>query len=588
MRLVVRFPQRTLAATLLAGAVLSTEVGAQASTTDPRVGLKAGWYDAGQAILGLKLVGHQDKPAGFFDASRPGEFRYANSDLAFKGTLVFQGGYNGIQIWDIANPANPTLKLGFKCPGGQGDVSVYGNLLFHSVEERSGRLDCGTQGAPDSVSTERFLGVRIFDISDITAPKPIAAIQSCRGSHTHTLVTKPGETKKIWVYISGTSDARSPRELAGCSPKGPKEDPNTSYFRIDVIEVPLDAPQNARIVGGPRIFADKNGKLDGLWKGGDHGPNTQSTSDTDQCHDITAYPAIGLAAGACSGNGILLDIKDPANPTRITEVIDPNFAYWHSATFNNAGTTVLFSDEWGGGTQPRCRATDRLEWGADAIFTLANRKLKHVGYFKMPAAQTPEENCVAHNGSLIPVPGRDVMVQSWYQGGISVFDFTNPAKPVEIAYFDRGPMDAKQPLLSGYWSAYWYNGRIIGSEIGRGLDIFELVPSEQLTANEIEAAKLVQVAQLNAQHQDKIEWPAALPVAKAYLDQLGRSQGLTPVRMTAVSGVLAAAELATDAAAKRRLLEPLARQLDADARTSSDPTKVRLLADVVRRIATGG
>ena len=573
---------------LALAALLPAATPAQAPASDPRVGLAAGWKDAGEAIKGLELVAHRDRPEGFYNAQRLGDFRYVNSDLAFKGSLVFQGGYNGIQVWDIATPATPVLKAAFACPGGQGDVSVLGNLLFMSVEEYSGRVDCGAQGVKDSVSTERFIGVRIFDIGDVTAPRPVAAVQTCRGSHTHTLVTKPGVTDKAWVYVSGTSPSRSPSELAGCSRKGPAEDPNTSYFRIDVIEVPLANPAAARVVAGPRIFADSTGKLDGLWKGGTHGPNTQETSDTDQCHDITAYPALGIAAGACSGNGILLDITDPANPKRLAEVIDPNFAYWHSATFNNAGTAILFSDEWGGGVAPRCRSTDRLEWGADAIFRLdaQARKLTHAGYFKIPAAQTAQENCVAHNGSLIPVPGRDIMVQSWYQGGISVFDFTDPAKPVEIAYFDRGPVDARRPVLAGFWSAYWYNGLIVGSEIARGLDVFRLLPSEHLTRNEIDAAALVQVGTLNPQHQDRLEWPAAFVVARAYLDLLGRGQGLPKARTTAIGAALASAERASGAA-RAAQLRTLAAALDRDARAAKDAARVRAMADVVRRLAAG-
>jgi hypothetical protein len=582
---------RRILALLALPACAALPLAAQAPATppDPRVGLSAGWKDAGQAIRHMALVSHRDRPDGFFNAQRLGDFRYVNSDLAFKGSLVFQGGYNGIQVWDIADPSAPALKLAFACPGGQGDVSVFGNLLFMSVEEYSGRLDCAPSGVKDSVSAERFIGVRIFDITDVSAPKAVASVQTCRGSHTHTLVTKPGVTDKLWVYVSGTSPSRSPSELAGCSNKGPADDPNTSYFRIDIIEVPLANPAGAKVVAGPRIFADSAGKLDGLWKGGTHGPNTQETADTDQCHDITVYPALGLAAGACSGNGILLDIREPANPKRLTEVVDPNFAYWHSATFNNEGTSLLFSDEWGGGVSPRCRTTDRPEWGADAIFRLdaEKRRMTPAGYFKIPAAQTAQENCVAHNGSLIPVPGRDIMVQSWYQGGISVFDFTDPSKPAEIAFFDRGPVDAQRPVLAGFWSAYWYNGLIVGSEIARGLDLFRLTPSENLSQNEIDAAALVRVETLNPQHQDKIEWPAAFVVARAYCDQLERGKGLAAARLSAVRSALKAAE-STTGDARTRALRPLAASLAREARSARDGRRVRLLADVVQRIAAQG
>src|SRR5690606_15162797 len=406
-------------------------------------------------------------------------------------------------------PRQPRLLTSVICPGGQGDVSVYGNLLFMSVEQTRGRLDCGAQGVDEAVSAERFRGVRIFDITDIEAPKQIAAVQTCRGSHTHTLVVDPDINDRIYIYGSGTGGVRSAEELAGCSGLGPDEDPNTALFSIDVIEVPLAAPESAKIVNRPRIFGDETtGQIAALWKGGDHGPGTQRTSVTNQCHDITTYPEIGLAAGACSGNGILLDISDPVNPKRLDHVSDKNFAYWHSATFNNDGTKVIFTDEWGGGTQPRCRATDLPSWGANAIFDIVDGKLEFRSYYKMPAPQTEVENCVAHNGSLIPVPGRDIMAQAWYQGGLSVFDFTDSANPVEIAYFDRGPIDAEELKVAGYWSTYWYNGNIYGAEIARGVDIFRLTPSEFLSANEVQAAVELRSEVFNAQHQPKLVWPA--------------------------------------------------------------------------------
>ncbi|HSJ65072.1 MAG TPA: hypothetical protein VK922_14365 [Gemmatimonadaceae bacterium] len=571
------------AALFLSALLVSSAAPAQ-EPADPRVGLRAGWRDAGQAASNLELVAHREKPAGWFDTRQPGSFAYANSDLAFQGTRVFQGGWRGFHVWDIANPSSPALLTSFVCPGGQGDPSVYGNLLFLSVEETSGRVDCGTQGVRDTVSAERFRGVRIFDITDIQRPKQVAAVQTCRGSHTHTLVTDPTDSSRVYVYVSGTSVVRSPSELAGCSGRPPEEDPNTSYFRIEVIEVPLARPQDARVVNMPRLFADTAGAIAGLWKGGAHGEGTQTTSQTNQCHDITVYPAIGLGAGACAGNGILIDISDPANPTRLDEVIDPNFAYWHSATFNNDGSTVLFTDEWGGGTQPRCRATDRPEWGADAIFTLRDRRLRFASYYKIPAAQTATENCVAHNGSLIPVPGRDIMVQAWYQGGVSVVDFTDPHEPKEIAYFDRGPMSDSTLMLSGHWSAYWYNGLIVASEIGRGLDILRLTPSEHLSENELEAARLIQLDEFNAQLQPKFDWPASFVVARAYLDQLLRDDGLRRAWAEPVQRELARAE-SLRGAARRQALTQLATRLDRDAETAGDAKRVSALAGVVRQLA---
>ena len=562
-----------LACTVAQG--LAQEKGPTASTTDPRVGLKPGLRDAGIAAKNMELVSTLGKPEGFFDPKAPGGdtvpperpageatpapspapapapapspapaagaaatppagggggggLNFANSDLAFSGTHMFMGNFHGFQTYDIERTNKPRLLASVVCPGGQGDMSIYQNLLFMSVEQTRGRIDCGINGVTLPVSAERFRGVRIFDIKDLQHPKQLAAIQTCRGSHTHTLVGLSADKANLYVYGSGTGQVRPGEELEGCSAGDPKENPQTALFSIDVIEVPLAHPENSKIVNRPRIFADEvTGAVAGLWPGGDHGEGTQKTSTTNQCHDITVYPEMGLAAGACSGNGILMDIKDPKNPKRLDYVADKNFAYWHSATFNNDGTKVIFTDEWGGGTRPRCRATDLLSWGADAVFDIVDgKKLKFGGYFKMPAAQTDQENCVAHNGSIIPVPGRDIMVQAWYQGGLSVFDFTDSTRPMEIAYFDRGPIDGKNLIVGGYWSTYWFNGNIFGSEIARGVDVFKLLPSEYLTKNELEAALLVRMDEFNAQQQPRMSWPAAVVVARAYLDQLNRSKGI--------------------------------------------------------------
>ena len=587
------------------------------ATNDPRVGLKPGFRDAGEAARNLEKIATLPKPEGFFDPKSPGGtptpperdpnapepdpnappdprfanmLSFANSDLAFSGNHLFMGSFHGFNTYDIERPGKPKVLASIVCPGGQGDVSVHGNLLFMSVEQTRGRIDCGTQGVQTPVSSERFRGIRIFDITDINKPKQIAAVQTCRGSHTHTLVPDLNDKANLYIYGSGTGTVRSGEELAGCSGLKPDEDPNTALFSIDVIQVPLAAPQNAKIVNRPRIFADPaTGAIAGLWAGGTHGEGTQKTSVTNQCHDITVYPEVGLAAGACSGNGILLDIRDPKNPVRLDQVVDKNFAYWHSATINNDGTKVIFTDEWGGGTRPRCRATDPPTWGADAIFDVVDGKLRFGGYFKMPAAQTETENCVAHNGSLIPVPGRDIMVQGWYQGGLSVFDFTDSARPVEIAYFDRGPIDAKTLITGGYWSAYWYNGAIYGSEIARGVDVFRLKPSEYLTQNEIDAAALVRTEELNTQEQTKVVWPAGTVVALAYIDQLARTQAIRPERARAVKAALDKADgLRTgkekNAAAVLDQLDALATQVESDAgaATGRDATRLRSLAATIR------
>ncbi|HRI04973.1 MAG TPA: hypothetical protein PLL77_14645 [Pyrinomonadaceae bacterium] len=552
-----------------------------ADVNDPRYKLTPGLWDAGEAAFGMKHLMLLKKPDAFqlgVDANGPkvgtalkalgvpegaqipptmkmalAGLAFANSDLAFQGNHLFLGNFYGMNIFDIADPANPKLLTSMICPGGQGDVSVYKNLMFMSVEMQNGRLDCSTDGfppnpppapgqnpGPPAAQKDRFRGVRIFDISDIKNPKQVGAVQTCRGSHTHTLVNDPNDKDNVYIYVSGTSFVRPNEELAGCSDGTPDKNPDTALFRIEVIKVPVAAPQNAKIVASPRIFMDpRTGVVNGLNNGGSHDDDgTGKPADTDQCHDITVYSAIGLAAGACSGNGIILDIKDPAKPKRIDAVNDKNYSYWHSAAFSNDGKKVVFTDEWGGGMGARCRPTDPNVWGANAIFNLRDNKLSFASYYKMPSAQTDSENCVAHNGSLIPVPGRDIKVQAWYQGGISIMDFTDPSKPMEIAYFDRGPIDAKMIVLAGSWSAYWYNGNIYSSEIARGLDVFELTPTKNLSQNEIDAAKSVRVAELNVQNQQKIEWSNKILVAKAYVDQLERVSALSAAESTNIRAAL--------------------------------------------------
>lgn len=556
---------------------------------DPRVDLGTGWRDPGTARLNMELLASRPRPEGFVDPGSPGNILFANSDMAYRGDVLFLGNFRGFQIWDIANPSEPVLRTAVLCPGGQGDVSVYGDLLFMSVEMPNGRVDCGTGGTMEpGPDPERFRGVRVFDISDLDSPRQVAAVQTCRGSHTHTLVPDARDDSRVYVYSSGTADVRPATELEGCVAVEPAADTATAYFRIEVIEVPLAAPEEAAIVNMPRIFATDE-ELAGLWPGGAHGEGTQTTARTDQCHDITSYPALGLAAGACSGNGILLDIAAPDEPVRIDEVVDPNFAYWHSATVGNDGRTVIFTDEWGGGLAARCQATDRREWGANAIFSLEEGELRHRGYYKLPVPQGPEENCVAHNGSLVPVPGRDIMVQAWYQGGISVFDFTDPEAPYEIAYFDRGPV-ADELVLGGFWSAYWYNGLIYGSEIARGLDVFRLTPSEHLSRNEIEAARLVRWDRFNPQTQPEIVWPADIVVARAYLDQIRRGTSVAPDRLDEVAAGLDRAD-SLNGTDRRTALTRLATTVDelprgtTDTVEAADTRRLEALARTLRELA---
>lgn len=616
---------------------------------DPREGLAPGMFDAGEAIWNLRLVSATPPEEPFVGQT--------NSDLAFTGNYAIQGNYDGIQVWDLSDPAQPTSVVTYVCPASQSDVSVYENLLFVSGEGLSGRLDCGDEGVQEAVSHHRLRGIRIFDISDITAPEYVANVQTCRGSHTHTVLKHPGDDDNVYIYVSGSAGVRPAEELAGCSGLSPEEDPNSALFRIEVIRVPLDDPQSAEIVSSPRIFQDlvapprhgpseadlaeiEAARARGAFvvevpgqgpqvvpdrfadqmlqqiasqRGGEAEPTAadsaalraqldamvaaQAANQSDdedgpapgptQCHDITVYPAIGLAGGACGGYGLLIDIRDPANPTRLAAVADSNFAYWHSATFNNDGTAILFTDEWGGGGAPKCRDGDPMEWGANAIFTIEDGEMVFHSYFKIPAAQTSLENCVAHNGSLIPIPGRDIMIQGWYQGGISLIDWTDPANPTEIAYFDRGPLNAERMEMAGSWSVYWYNGLIVNSEIARGLDILELVPSEVLTQNEIDAANSVRLDQLNSQGQPIFEWPATFALARAYVDQLVRSGGLSTTRLGEVLGALSDAE-SSSGADRRNALRSLADGLAMDSGGSTDAAKVDKLADAVQRLAEAG
>jgi hypothetical protein len=622
-----------------------SDMSTRAPSPDPRVGLRGGMWDtatktfsakAAEAAWNLNHVSNSPTPAAFAGVT--------NSDLAFMGKYAIQGNYNGYQVWDVSNPRSPVLATSYVCPASQSDVSVYKNLLFVSAEAPSARLDCGKQGVTDSVSKDRIRGVRIFDATDIMHPKYLTNVQTCRGSHTHTVVHDPNDPNNVYIYISGTSGVRSPTELPGCI--GSIDDPNTALFRIEVIKVPLAHPEQAAIVSSPRIFAnEQTGAAMGLVSPGAHGASPADTTaegkaqaaaaaeiraramaarggagaaggaggrggagrgaagapgapgapgggraagpprgTLTQCHDITVYPAMGLAGGACAGMGLLLDIKDVAHPKRIDAYADSNFSFWHSATFSNDGKKVLFSDEWGGGGAAYCRKDDPKNWGADALFNIVDGKLKFAGYYKMPAAQTWLENCVAHNGSLIPIPGRDVMVQSFYQGGITVFDWTDAAHPVEIAFFDRGPNDSREPVGGGFWSSYWYNGLIVGSEEKRGLDVFELKPSGFISQNELDAAKSAKLEFLNVQDQPHYTWPATFSLARAYLDQLERNKGLASGKISETRAALSSAEKMSGAA-RADALTKLSTSLHTDARSAGDQPKAHTLASAVGDLA---
>jgi hypothetical protein len=584
-----RARRRTVAvagATFLFAALLPVAASAQ---DDPREGLAPGYFPWSEASSNIDLLDNDPRVAPF-DALPTGftGIAFANSDLAFTGDHAIVGSFNGFQIYDISDQDNPVLSSSFVCPGGQGDPSVYGDLLFISVEETRGRIDCGVPppGAPLPVDPNRFRGVRIFDISDIDNPVQLPGVQTCRGSHTHTLVTDPDDPDNIYVYNSGTAGVRSPLELPGCENAALTKDPVTSgnptQWRIDVIKVPLDSPEDAAIVSQPRIFTDPTtGAFNGLQNTlpvvqgqtptADqlHPSSTPTTPvpysplpNTNTCHDVSAFPEIGLLAGACQGNGILVDISDPVNPVRLDAVADPNFSYWHSAQFSNDGTKVMFTDEWGGGTSARCRVTDQPQWGADALFDIVDgEEMEFASYYKMPAVQTVNENCVAHNSSVIPVPNRDIYVQAWYQGGVSVVDFTDTANPVEIAFFDRGPITTPaNPTglnLGGLWATYWYNGFIYGTEIARGFDTFGLVASDQLSANEIEAASEVQLDQFNSQLTSELVAAPSFAVVLANLDQVVRAADINAKTAAKVRQEVDRAETLVDQGETASALEQL-------------------------------
>jgi uncharacterized protein (DUF305 family) len=590
-------------------------------SSDKRVGLSAGFKDAGEAALNVTLLASLPRPNGFFDPANPSNIppmimpdeedteldrsdedggdaktewgerwpllSFWNTDMAFSEDILVVGNYHGFNIYQLDESGLPSLASSIVCPGGQGDVSIVGDLLIMSVEQTRGRIDCGLQGVNVDVSEERFRGLRIFDIANLTAPKQVGLVQTCRGSHTHSVVSADDE--KIVVYNSGTAGVRDEEELDGCIGEVPGDE-RTALFRIDVIEIPVKDPSKSRITSSPAVFADDEGRLAGLWKGGDHGEGTQSTRITNQCHDITVFPALKLAAGACSGNGILLDISNPLKPTRIDAVSDPGFAYWHSATFNNDGTKVLFTDEWGGGTQARCRASDPMNWGANAFYNVVDGKLEFQSYYKIPAPQSEQENCVAHNGSVVPVPGRDIFVQAWYQGGMSLIDFTDTVNPQEIAYFDRGPLHEERRIVGGYWSTYWYNGKIYGTEIIRGVDVMQLETSEFLSENELAAANLADMGNtFNPQQQFQVTWPDVPVVALAYLDQFKRDGGINAEISEELTEMMVGAQSLIDTGKTdrsfSRKINKLAKKLKATNNESNAKNRVAALQKTLLGIA---
>jgi hypothetical protein len=589
------------------------------STTDPRSTLKPGRMDAGEAASGMKLVSFTKKPVQF-DTVRG--LTFINSDLAFGTHYVYQANFAGLTIWDVADPAKPVVASVYECITSQGDPSIYGNLLFMSAEGAGNRIDCGKGGVQDP--KDHFAGVRIFDVSNPKAPKLVNNVQTCKGSHTHTIVPSPKDKNIIYIYVSGGQGARPETELAGCKNGTDPADPTNSLFMLDIIKVPLDHPENAKVIPGARIFtglepggvcerfcAPTTGGGGRGGRGGRGGAPADSAppvrTGPRNCHDVTAYPELNLLSASCQTHAILVDISNPEKPFRVDAIVDHNnFQGRHTAAFSNDGKKVIQTDEWGGGTGPMCQAGSMIELGGNTIISVDEKKKQtQRGYFKLPAAQSAEENCVSHNGGLIPVPGRDLYVQGWYQGGVNVMDFTDADKAFEIAYFDRGSIDppagadipvrpgtGAQPadftrsrnVIGGSWGAYYWNGHVYSSELDRGFDIFELTPSAHLSANEIAAAKLVTFTQYNPQSQPKLTWPPHFVVVRSFLDQLVRNTGLDATKTTAIAAALDAAEQKTGPA-RAAALTALARQVDADANGARDAARVRMMAGEIRRLA---
>jgi len=577
---------------------------------DPRNGLKPGFLDAGTAARGMKLVSFSPKPAAF-DTARG--LTFINSDLAFRDHYVYQGNFAGFTVWDVKNPAKPVMAAVVQCITAQGDPSIVGNLLFISAEGGGNRNDCAKGGVKDP--SEHMAGVRIFDVSNPAAPRLVKNVQTCKGSHTHTVIPDPKDKGVVYIYVSGNQNARPATELAGCNNGTDPNAENNSLFRLDIIKVPLAHPEQAAVVGAAKIFTGLNpaptsamhreqqaarGQRAG--RGAEPAaaapPRDTTPTGPRNCHDVTAYPAMHLLAGACASYGLLVDISNPLKPVRLDARADTNFSLWHTAVFSNDAKKVVFTDEWGGGTQPMCQKTSMMEMGGNTTLTItADKKYKQHSYFKIPTAQSAQENCVSHNGGLVPVPGRDIMVQGWYQGGVDMIDFTDPDHPFELAFFDRGPVDPppapgdtaasisrQRGTIGGSWGAYYWNGLVYSSELARGFDIFELEPTDKISANELAAAKLVKFVEYNPQSQPKVVWPAAFPVIRSYLDQLVRDNGLASARTSAIGAALDAAEKQSGAA-RGKALNTLAAQVDKDVAGAKDQTRVKAMAAEIRRLA---
>ncbi len=438
---------------------------------------------AGSSIPGPNEIRSSENMSLLSSTPKTAPLDATNSDLAFSGNYAYQGNYNGFRIWDLKKPTKPRLVTEVLCPGSQNDVSISGNLLFLATDARRSNNSCASE--PATSDTDYWEGVKVFDVSNPVRPRYVSAVETDCGSHTLTI--NPVGKNKVYVYVS-SYDVNA--DVADCQPP---------HDKISILEVDRRVPEDASLVAEPSLFPDGGNPGDGL-------PYPDGTRATSGCHDITVFPSKKLAAGACMGDGVIWDLSNPVLFKEIDRVQDDtNFAFWHSATFNNDGTKVIFTDELGGGGAATCVPGMPATRGADGIYDIEgrgmDRELVFKSYYKIPRmnhagdAETRPENCVAHNGSLVPVKGRDIMVQSWYMGGVSVWDFTDSANPRELGYWERGPVPAGATDGGGTWSAYWYNGYIYSSDLGKGFDVL------QIRGPEFKKAAKVKYAELNVQTQ---------------------------------------------------------------------------------------
>ena len=446
------------AATLLLGGTTAVAHDDHGGTWDP---------SPVSASQNLKILGSAPKTSAVPS--------YRNSDLAFWGNLTFAGNYEGFRVIDHSDPGNPAVIANVACPGSQHDVSVWKGLLFLSVDSPRSGPGC------DSVSASPgFEGIRIFDVSDPANPTYAGAVATDCGSHTHTLVPDSSDPGRVLLYVASYPSTVLAESAYGnsCSRIATDGSP-TGHSKISVVEVPLADPGSASVVSEPQVpLNDYRGDLG--WRG---------------CHDISVFTAIDRAAAACAGEGQIWDISDPENPTTLARIHNPNVDFWHSATFTWDGRTVLFGDEAGGGTQPRCRASDPATVGAIWIYDVAgldNQDATAVepwrSHFKIPRVQGDTARCTMHNFNVLPLEDRYVAVSAAYSGGTTAFDFTNTARPVEVGHQD--------PHGANTWSSYWYNGFIHTNDTGRGVDVMLLTDAARSGAKRL--------PHLNPQTQERV------------------------------------------------------------------------------------